>query len=69
MTPETVPLIRDQARLLAYLRERRVGYVAQFTVWYPQISTALADKEAYRIHDAGVLAAGGDDFVIYRTGW
>jgi len=69
ITPEVVPWIHDQPHLLEYLRQQRVGYVAQFTVWYPQISAALKDREVYRVHDAAVAAAGGDDFVIYQTGW
>jgi len=69
ITPEVVPLLHDQPRLLAYLQERRVNYVVQYTRWFPYISQALADKEVYRYHDEQVIAAGGDDFVIYKTDW
>lgn len=69
ITPEVIPLLRDQPHLLAYLQERHVNYVAQFPRWFPYISQALADREVYRYHDEQVIAAGGDDFVIYKTGW
>jgi arabinofuranosyltransferase len=69
VTPQVLPLLNDQPRLLAYLKEQRVAYVAQFPVWYPLISQDLADRGVFRIHDDNVTAAGGDDFVVYRTGW
>jgi arabinofuranosyltransferase len=69
VTPKVLPMLQDQPRLLAYLKEQRVAYVAQFTVWYPLISRELADREVFRVHDDKVIAEGGDDFVVYRTGW
>ena len=69
VTPQVLSLLNDQPRLLAYLKEQRVAYVAQFPKWYPLISRNLADREVFRVHDDKVTAAGGDDFVVYRTGW
>jgi arabinofuranosyltransferase len=69
VTPQVLPLLNDQPRLLAYLKEKRVAYVVQFPVWYPLISRDLADREVFRVHDDRVVEEGGDDFVVYRTGW
>ncbi len=69
ITPEAASLVRDQEALLSFIRARKVGYVAQFTVWYPRITADLQDREVFRVHDDRVIAAGGDDFVVYRTGW
>jgi hypothetical protein len=69
ITPEAAPLVRDQEALLNFIRARKVDYVAQFTVWYPRITSYLQDREVFRVHDDRVIAAGGDDFVVYRTGW
>jgi arabinofuranosyltransferase len=70
VTPQVLPLLNDQPRLLAYLKEQRVAYVAQFPLWYPLISRDLADREVFRVRDEKHTADGGDyDFVVYRTGW
>ncbi len=69
VTPQVLPMLRDQPRLLAYLRAQRVAYVVQFPIWYPLISRDLADREVFRVHDDEITARGGDDFVVYRTGW
>ena len=69
VTPEVIPWLNDQPRLLAFLQEQHTGYVAQFPVWFPEISRTLASREVYRIHDDRIIAAGGDDFVIFKTGW
>jgi arabinofuranosyltransferase len=69
VTPVVLPLLQDQPRLLAYLKEQRVAYVVQFPVWYPLISRELAGREVFRVHDDRVIAEGGDDFVVYQTGW
>jgi hypothetical protein len=64
--PELIPLLGDQARLAAALRQRHVAYVVMRPDWFPPpglLAHDLAPREVYR-------ACGlGECFVVYRTGW
>jgi hypothetical protein len=69
ITPEVVPFIGDEDGLLAFLKQKEVDYVAAFPSWYPQMTRDPQLSPVYRSTSPWVLAAGGDNVVIYQTAW
>jgi len=69
ITPEVIPFIGDEQRVLAFLEARKVEYVVIFPSWYPKIASDPRLSPVYRSTAPWVVAAGGDNVVIYGTAW
>lgn len=64
VSPEVVPILRDEAALARYLDERQADYLMTFPGWYPQLV-----QRAERVFSTGGAyspAAGGENMTIYR---
>jgi hypothetical protein len=68
ITPEVIPIIRDEAALLEFIKSRRAEYLVTFPSWYPE----LADRpDLHLIYITGAPwapQAGGDNMAVYRLG-
>lgn len=64
VSPEVIPMIRDETRLAKYLDETRVQYLVVFEGWYSHLPQG---KEVI-FHSKGSFApaAGGSNMLIYR---
>jgi hypothetical protein len=69
ITPEVIPFILDEDRILAFLEAREVDYLVIFPSWYPQIAESSQLRAVYRSASPWVVQAGGDNVVIYETVW
>jgi hypothetical protein len=69
ITPEVIPFMRDEDRILAFLQTRGVDYIAIFPSWYPTIASDTRLRPIYRSTGPWVVEAGGDNIVVYETGW
>ncbi|NIN65107.1 MAG: hypothetical protein GTO63_10470 [Anaerolineae bacterium] len=69
ITPEVVPFIRDEARMLAFLEDKEVDYIVIFPSWYPEMSESPSLRAIYRSDSPWVVEAGGDNVVVYETAW
>jgi arabinofuranosyltransferase len=69
ITPEVIPFIRDEDRILAFLEARNVDYLVIFPSWYPQIAEDPQLRVVYRSTSPWVVQAGGDNVVVYETMW
>ena len=68
VTPEVIPFIRDEERLLDYLVEQGADYVATFPSWYPAL---VRDDRLVRVYQTDCLLTrdkGGDNVAVYRIG-
>jgi hypothetical protein len=66
VTPEVIPFIRDEGRLLAYLVQQGADYVATFPSWYPSL---VSDDRLAPVYQSDCLETqnkGGDNMVVYR---
>jgi hypothetical protein len=64
VSPEVIPFIRDEGRIIAWLNERQVDYLVVFEGWYAHLP---AEKEqAYSTYGLFSPQSGGSNIVIYR---
>jgi hypothetical protein len=69
ITPEVVPFIRSEERILAFLENKHVDYVAIFPSWYPTLASDKRLRLVYRSADPWIVEAGGDNIAVYETVW
>ncbi len=69
ITPEVIPFIRDEGRILAFLEATDVDYVVIFPSWYPRIAESPQLRAVHRSTSPWVVQAGGDNVVVYETVW
>ncbi len=64
VTPEIIPIIRDEARLTAYLDQQGATYLMTFPEWYPTLTSGL--EPVFTSDGTFSPGAGGENIVIYR---
>lgn len=69
ITPEVIPFIRSEERILAFLEKKHVDYVAIFPSWYPTLASDTRLRTVYRSTNPWIVEAGGDNIVVYETAW
>jgi arabinofuranosyltransferase len=69
ITPEVVPFIRDEDRVLDFLEQKDVDFVVIFPSWYPSMAQSPSLRVVYRSTSSWIVEAGGDNVVIYETTW
>jgi hypothetical protein len=63
VSPEVIPIIRDQSKLSAYLSEKGADYLVVFPGWYPQITKCLTPLFVTNGHFS--VSAGGENMAVY----
>ena len=61
ISPEVIPFIRDEARLLGWLQQRGAQYLVTFPGWYPQLVRAPIFTPMF----AGQAAASSEHLTVY----
>lgn len=69
VNPEVVSFIRDEERILAFLEDQGVDYIAIFPSWYPQIARSPRLRVVHRSASPWIVRAGGDNIAVYETPW
>ena len=64
VSPEVIPLIRDEAGLAEYMTDQGVDYLVIFPGWYPEL--ARLGEPIYQTGGAIAPKMGGENIVIYR---
>ncbi len=64
ISPDVIPIIRDEVKLEEYLDENNVDYLMTFPDWYPFLVTR-ADK-IYSTNGVYSPAVGGENMVLYK---
>lgn len=64
VTPEILPIIRDEAQLAAYIDQQGAAYLMTFPEWYPELTSGL--EPVYTSDGTFSPGAGGENMVIYR---
>jgi arabinofuranosyltransferase len=63
VSPEVIPILRDEKALSRYLDARGADYLMTFPGWYPElVSHAEAVFQTHAMHS---LAAGGENMTVY----
>ncbi|MFQ6015044.1 MAG: hypothetical protein ACE5NP_06345 [Anaerolineae bacterium] len=69
ITPEVIPFIRDEPRLLKFMEEREVDYLVTAPLWYPEMVKDRRLNMVYQRNCPTVRAAGGDEMAVYKIEW
>jgi len=69
VSPEVIPFIRDQERLLQWLAEQEADYLVTFPSWYPLLIADPRLEEVYRTDAAVTVAQGGENMAVYALRW
>ncbi len=64
ISPEVIPIIRDEEKLSAWLNEKQVDYLVVFEGWYADLPAGRT--QVYKTDGVFSLASGGVNMVIYR---
>jgi hypothetical protein len=67
VTPEVIPFIRDQARLLEFIVEQGADYVVTFPSWYPEMVVDQRLTLEYQTSCPVTRQRGGDNMAVYRV--
>ena len=64
VTPEVIPILRDEGSLAEYLNRRGADYLMTFPAWYPKLTGW--GQPVFRTGAPFSPAAGGENMVVYR---
>ncbi len=64
VSPEVIPILRDEAALANLLNQQRADYLVTFPGWYPQLVEGAAI--VHRTLGPFAPALGGENMVVYR---
>jgi hypothetical protein len=68
ITPEIIPIIRDEAALLDFIEARQAEYLVTFPSWYPELTAQPGLQLIYSTDAPWAPQAGGDNMAVYRIG-
>ncbi len=66
VTPEIIPILRDEAALLEFIQAHQVDYLVTFPNWYPDLTRSPALRLVYQTDAPWAPQAGGDNMAVYR---
>jgi hypothetical protein len=69
VSPEVIPIIRDEAALFELLANRRVDYLVTFPSWYRLMTGQPGLELRYTTAAPWAPAAGGDNMAVYTFPW
>jgi hypothetical protein len=72
ITPEVVPFIADETRLLAFMAERRADYVVFFPDWSEAYRRMAHDSQLQLVYNTGYVWTqnqGHENMAVFRAEW
>ncbi len=66
ISPEVIPILRDEMSLQAYLTEKNVDYLVTFPEWYPELTES--GSLIFQTDAEHSVRAGGENMAVYRWG-
>ena len=67
ISPEVIPFIRDEDKLLQHLEKNDVQYLMTFSDWYDHLPNS--GKVIYRSNGEAILRANGKPMTVYEYNW
>ena len=64
ISPEVIPILRDEPALAGFLTSRGADYLATFPGWYPGLTAGR--ESIYMTGEEYAPAAGGENMAVYR---
>ena len=69
VTPEVIPIIRDEAALFDFLAARRADYLVTFPSWYPQLTRHWSVWPRYSTNAPWSAQLGSENMTVYQLVW
>lgn len=66
VSPEVIPFVRDEGKLLLWMQARGVAFAIFFPDWYPQLGNNPALHTLHSENCDATHLAGGDDLNVYE---
>jgi hypothetical protein len=66
VSPEVIPIIRDEVRLADWLTQQEADYVVSFPGWYAELLASEAADPVFTTGAPYSPAAGGENMIVYR---
>jgi hypothetical protein len=66
ITPEVIPIIRDEAALFDFIAAQPADYLVTFPSWYPDLTRNPKLTELYNTHASWAPQDGGDNMTVYQ---
>lgn len=66
ITPEVIPIIRDEAALFDFIKARRADYLVTFPSWYPELTQNPKLTRLYSTDSPYAPQLGGDNMTVYK---
>jgi hypothetical protein len=66
VTPEVIPIIRDESALLNFILAHQAAYLVTFPSWYPEMTQNPALIRRYHTESPWAIQAGGDNMAVYQ---
>ena len=66
ITPEIIPIMRDEAALLEFIQTRQADYLVTFPGWYPNLTRSPALRLVYQTDAPWAAQSGGDNMAVYQ---
>jgi hypothetical protein len=67
VTPEVIPIIRDEAALLKFMQVHGARYMVTFPSWYPALTQNSVLILRFQTDSPVTRAAGGDNMAVYEV--
>lgn len=66
ISPEVIPMIRDEAALSSFINDQGADYLMTFPNWYPVLTKEA--KIVYKTESTFSLQSGGENMAVYQWG-
>ena len=67
ITPEVIPILRDEHKLAAFIVAQNADYLVTFPSWYREMAADDRFEQVYQTGFALTRAKGGDNMAVYRV--
>lgn len=67
ITPEVIPIIRNEAALFDFIRSRQADYLVTFPSWYPELTRNSKLSLLYSTGSPDAPQAGSDNMTVYKV--
>jgi hypothetical protein len=69
ITPQVIPFIRDEDRLLSFIKTEGADYLVTFPSWYPRLVQDPHLRAVFRTEYNWTMEMGMDNMVVYEARW
>jgi hypothetical protein len=67
VSPEVIPILRDEAALAEHIADSGAGYLLTFPSWYPALTADARFVPVYATGGTHSQAPGGENMQVYRV--